>query len=108
MPRTYSRWIFTKAREYTPGGTLRLGQILAKPFDPAYSLMPSGPLPIPADILQEDSSQEQVTMHSLDELAAAFGVWTKVAGAVPVEVEASGKMESSNEIEWTFERLEGK
>lgn len=104
MPRTYSTWVFTKAREYSPTGTLQLGQILAEPFNPGFSLMPGGPLPVPPTILQEESRQESVAMNSADDLTATFGVWARVAG-LPAGGEAGTTLESSNELSWHFDQL---
>lgn len=106
MPRTYERWIFTKAREYSPDGTLQVGQILVDPFDPSYSLMPGGPLPVPEGIKKEHSYQTNVAVDSKEDLAVIFGLWVSVAG-LPVGVNVGANASRSEELSWHFDKLTG-
>jgi hypothetical protein len=106
MPRTYHPWILTKAKEFSPTGTLQVGQILVEPFNPAYTLMPGGPLPIPADVLQEKSFQTSADLESKEDLNAMFGLWITAAG-LPAGGKAGASVNQLDELSWHFEKLSG-
>ena len=107
MPRTLKPWFLTKAREFDPTKTLQVGQILVQRDNPAHSLMPGGPLPVPANIHQEDSFQGSVDIDSKDELGAMFRLWGKVQGA-PVGGKVGTNISRLNDEIWHFEKLAGK
>jgi hypothetical protein len=104
--RTYNRWIFTKSCDNSPDGNLRLGQILAKPKDPAYVLQPRGPLSLEDDhIKPEITSRSNVSIHDANELSAQFSAWANL-GYVPVHFKASSSSNHMHDVEWHFDRLE--
>ena len=107
MPRTYQRWIFTKAKEYVPKGTLQIGQILKKPFDPSDSLMPGGPIPVPDSILEETSFQTAVDIDSKEDLSAIFALWLNIVG-LPIGTKAGASTDRSNELSWHFDKVTAK
>jgi len=105
MTRTYNRWILTKSCEFSPNGNLRLGQILAKPKDPAYVLQPLGPLPLHEGIEPEITSRTNVSMHDTNELSAQFSAWANL-GYVPMQFKATSATTHSHDLQWHFDKLE--
>jgi hypothetical protein len=105
MSRTYNRWILTKSCEFSPNGNLRLGQILAKPKDPAYVLQPLGPLPLHEGIAPEITSRSNVGMHDTNELSAQFSAWANL-GYVPMQFKAASATTYTHDLQWHFDKLE--
>lgn len=107
MVRTRRRYIFTQTREYTPGGTLQLGQVIAHPFEPGHSLLPRGPIPIPSSLIQEETSQESVTATYSHDPVVMFSLWARFT-SLPLNSSTGAIFKSSNELSWNFERLSSK
>jgi hypothetical protein len=105
MTRTYNRWILTKSCEFSPTGNLRLGQILAKPKDPAYVLQPLGPLPLHKGIEPEITSRSNVSMHDTNELSAQFSAWANL-GYIPMQFKSASATTHSHDLQWHFNKLE--
>ncbi|KAL7898910.1 hypothetical protein HDV64DRAFT_291651 [Trichoderma sp. TUCIM 5745] len=91
-------------REYKHG-TLQLGQILAKPKDPAYVLQPTGPLGLHNDMKVESITQENLNMQTGAELAGQFSEWMKL-GYVPTYFKADVSIQQSLDYVWHFDALE--
>lgn len=104
MSQTYDGWIFTKTRKFAPNGRLQIGQILAKPFQPEFSLMPTGPLPIPDDVLQDKTEDSNITLSSGQGLKAMFRLWADL-NAAPVSADIGTTVEHSNSLSWQFDAL---
>ena len=107
MPRTYNRWILTKSCDFAPDGNLRLGQILAKPKDPAYVLQPCGPLPLHEGIQPEVTSRFNTSIHDSNELSAQFNTWTDL-GYIPVQFQIGSAKLCLQNLDWHFEKLESR
>ncbi|KAI3570611.1 hypothetical protein IWW34DRAFT_774795 [Fusarium oxysporum f. sp. albedinis] len=105
MTREYKRWIFTKACDFAPDGTLQLGQIVAEPKDPAYVLQPSGPLELYQDMKVEHLTRENLNMQTNDEIWGQFSAWARL-GYVPAYLKASAATKRSHDYVWHFEKLE--
>ncbi|KAF9775976.1 hypothetical protein IL306_005884 [Fusarium sp. DS 682] len=105
MTQEYKRWIFTKACDFAPDGTLQLGQILAEPKDPAYVLQPSGPLELPENMKVEHLTRENLNMQTNDEILGQFSAWAKL-GYVPAFLKAKAAMTRSHDYVWHFDKLE--
>jgi hypothetical protein len=102
MPRRIAKpWFLTRAKEFTPTGTLQLGQILTKANDPASILMPYGPLPIQPGMLQERSHQTSVVVELKGDLDSMFGTWVDT----PASGIASASMSRSCKLSWHFQKL---
>jgi hypothetical protein len=107
MSRAYRRWIFTKSCDFSPQGTLQLGQILMNPLDPSSALQPSGPLPLSEDIIVEITSRQNISLQANDELLAQFGAWASL-GYLPAGFKSDVSRQRSNEYAWHFDKLESK
>lgn len=108
MDRTYKRWIFTKLTEFSPTGTLRVSQILAELFDPAYVLQPSDPLATPKDIIKEDGKLSGVSLAEANEMSAQFGLWAKLTDVAPIGGSIEGTKRKAQSQRWHFESIESK
>ena len=107
MPRTYNRWILTKSCDFAPDGNLRLGQILAKPKDPAHVLQPCGPLPVHEGIQPEVTRRYNASIHDSNELSAQFSTWTDL-GYIPVQFKVGSAKQRSQNLDWHFDKLESR
>ncbi|KAH7000680.1 hypothetical protein EDB80DRAFT_895847 [Ilyonectria destructans] len=105
MTREYKRWIFTKACDFAPAGTLQLGQVLAKPKDPAYVLQPTGPLDLHEGMKVEHVTRVNLNMQTNDEMTGQFSAWAKL-GYLPAYFKASAATQRSHDYVWHFETLE--
>lgn len=105
MAREYKRWIFTKACDFAPDGTLQLGQVLAKPKDPAYVLQPTGPLDLHEGMKVEHVTRENLNMQTNDEITGQFSAWAKL-GYLPAYFKTSAATQRSHDYVWHFETLE--
>lgn len=105
MPSQQKNWILVKGCEYQPGGSLSLGQILPKPFEPSNPLFPDGPLSTPDNV--EPSCQASVDVGSHSSLGASFRLWADVV-ILPISGKVGGHLMKSHDLTWHFERLEGK
>jgi hypothetical protein len=85
-----------------------LGQILAKPKDPAYVLQPLGPLSLDGEgIDPEVTSRSNVSIHDKDELSAQFSAWANL-GYIPAQFRASSASTHAHDLEWRFDKLESR
>jgi hypothetical protein len=103
MPKQKRTWILVKSSEYRPGGSLSLGQILIKPFQPSLPLIPDG-LHIPETAI-ERSYQESVDIASSTSVAGAFKIWTSVS-LLPIQPELGANQSKSKDVSWHFKRLD--
>ncbi|KAF3763413.1 hypothetical protein M406DRAFT_262729 [Cryphonectria parasitica EP155] len=97
------RWILTKSCDYQPGGSLQLGQILAKPKYPSHALQPAGPLPLPQGLIVEHTSCEDLDVRVNDELAAHFDAW---ASFYLVSTNTEAVSTRSKSFSWHFDKLD--
>jgi hypothetical protein len=104
MPKQTKTWILVKGCEYRPGGTISVGQILVKPFEPNLPLLPDGPLPLPESCI-ERSYQSSVGVASYTAIGGSFKIWADVS-MLPVGGDLGGKFRDSKNISWHFDRLE--
>lgn len=104
MSRTYEGWIYTKTRKFEPNKRLQIGQILAKPFQPEFSLMPTGPLTVPGDVLQDKTEDSNVSRSSSHDLRAMFKFWADL-NPLPVGADTDIDVERSNTLSWHFDSL---
>lgn len=104
MPKQKRTWILVKSREYRPGGSLSLGQILIKPFEPSLPLIPDSPLHIPETAI-ERSHQVSVDLATSTSVSSGFNIWANVA-LLPVQPELGANRSKSNDVSWHFERLD--
>jgi hypothetical protein len=104
MPLTHDGWIFTTTRKFAPTGRLQIGQILAKPFQPEFSLLPIGPLPIPSDILRDETEDSNTSLSSAYDLKALFKLWADL-NVLPAKGGASINIERSDRLSWNFDSL---
>jgi hypothetical protein len=104
MSQTHDGWIFTKTRKFAPNGRLQIGQILAKPFQPEFSLMPTGPLPVPDDVLQDKTEDSNASLSSGHNLKAMFKLWVDL-NALPVGADTGIHVEHSNTLSWHIDSL---
>jgi hypothetical protein len=104
MHKQTKTWILAKGRDYRPGGTISLGQMLVKPFEPSLPLLPDGPLPFPESSI-ERSYQSSVGAASYTSLGGSFKIWAAVS-MLPIGGDLGGKCRESKNISWHFDRLE--
>ncbi|KAE9371037.1 hypothetical protein N431DRAFT_467251 [Stipitochalara longipes BDJ] len=106
MAKVYKSWIYTRARDYRPGGILRLGQILTDPYNPASARISSTAQEIPAHIQVDKSKHLDATLEHSEALEVAFNAWANIYG-MPVGL--SGKVETKDEmdVKWHFDELRG-
>jgi hypothetical protein len=104
MPKQKKTWILAKGCEYRPGGTISLGQILVKPFEPSLPLLPDGPLPLPESGV-ERSYQSSVEAASYTALGGSFKIWADVS-MLPIGGDLGGKFLNLKNVSWHFDRLE--
>lgn len=93
-----------KSSEYRPGGSLSLGQILIKPFEPSLPLIPDSPLHIPETAI-ERSHQVSVDLATSTSVSGAFNIWASVA-LLPIQPEIGANRSKSKDVSWHFERLD--
>jgi hypothetical protein len=72
MPRTYEGWIFPKTRKFAANGRLQIGQIIAKPFEPEYCLLPEGPRHLPDGLVPDITEEHNISLDSEHDLKAMF------------------------------------
>jgi hypothetical protein len=104
MSRTYDGWIFTKTRKFASNGRLQIGQVLAKPFQPESALMPRGPLPMPEDVIVDETEDKNVSISSGSDLKVMFRMWAEL-NPVPVTGEANVHVDNSDSASWHFDSL---
>ncbi|KAK2593622.1 hypothetical protein QQS21_008670 [Conoideocrella luteorostrata] len=104
MSRTYDGWIFTKTRKFASDGRLQIGQVLGKPFQPESALMPRGPLPVPKDVIMDETEDKNVSISSESELKVLFRMWAEL-NPVPVTGEANIHVDHSDSASWHFDSL---
>lgn len=93
-----------RSSEYRPGGSLSLGQILVKPFEPSLPLIPDTSLHIPETAI-ERSHQVSVDLATSTSVSVAFNIWANVA-LLPIQLELGANRSTSNDVSWHFERLD--
>lgn len=105
MSTTHEGWIFTKTRKFAVNGRLQIGQILAKPFEPEFCLLPEGPRPLPEKLVQDITEELNVSLDSEHDLKAMFNLWAETT-AIPVKGSVGAKTEHSNKLSWQFDSLQ--
>lgn len=108
MAREYKRWIFTKSTEYRPDGVLRVGQILAHPFEPASALHPAGPPELSDDVTLEESELDEVATSQANELSLHFGLYADLGGIAPVGSSANTTTSKTQSQEWQIDKISSK
>lgn len=104
MPTQRKTWILVKGCEHRPGGSISLGQILVKPFEPSLPLLPEGPLSIPEAAI-ERSHQAFVEIGSHKSLGWGFKLWADL-NMLPISAELGGSGFVSKNATWHFDRIE--
>ncbi|QYS93022.1 hypothetical protein H0G86_000412 [Trichoderma simmonsii] len=104
MSRTYDGWIFTKTRKFASNGRLQIGQVLGKPFQPESALMPRGPLPVPKDVIVDETEDKNVSISSESDLKVMFRMWAEL-NPVPVTGETNIHVDRSDSASWHFDSL---
>ncbi|KAL6835931.1 hypothetical protein J3E69DRAFT_319917 [Trichoderma sp. SZMC 28015] len=104
MSRTYDGWIFTKTRKFASNGRLQIGQVLGKPFQPESALMPRGPLPVPKDVIVDETEDKNVSISSESDLKVMFRMWAEL-NPVPVTGEANINVDRLDSAAWHFDSL---
>lgn len=107
MTRTYDGWIFTKTRKFASNGRLQIGQVLSKPFQPESALMPRGPLPVPKDVVVDETEDKNVSISSGSDLKAMFRMWAEL-NPIPVTGEANVHIGHSDSASWHFDSLKSR
>ncbi|KAI8680446.1 hypothetical protein NCS57_00325200 [Fusarium keratoplasticum] len=108
MTREYKRWIFTKSTEYRPNGVLRVGQILAQPFEPASALHPAGPPELSDDVTLEESELDEVAASQANELSLHFGLYADLSGIAPAGSSANTTASKAQSQEWQIDKISSK
>jgi len=93
-----------KGCEFKPGGSISLGQILVKPFEPSTPLLLPRPLPIAEETI-ERTYQDSVQLAYTTSFNKSFGLWAELA-LLPVTAEVVPGMHKSKSESWHFDRLE--
>jgi hypothetical protein len=104
MSRTYDGWIFTKTRKFASNGRLQIGQVLGKPFQPESALMPRGPLPVPKDVIVDETEAKNVSISSRNDLRTMFRMWAEL-NPIQVTGEANIHVGHSDSASWHFDSL---
>lgn len=107
MTRTYDGWIFTNTRKFASNGRLQIGQVLSKPFQPESALMPRGPLPVPKDVIVDETEDKNVSISSESDLKAMFRMWAEL-NLIPVTGEANVHIGHSDSASWHFDSLKSR
>lgn len=97
-------WILVRGCQYVPGGSISLGQILVKPFDPSLPLLLDGPLKIPETAI-ERTHQTSVEVSSHSSLGGSFKIWADI-DILPIKSELGAKHHTSKSTTWHFDRLD--
>ncbi|KAE9374914.1 hypothetical protein N431DRAFT_557113 [Stipitochalara longipes BDJ] len=97
-------WIIVRGCQYQPGGTISLGQLLVKPFEPSLPLLPDGPLLLPTATV-ERTRQTSVEISSLNSLGGSFQAWTSI-DKLPVKSDLVAKHHTSASVTWKFDQLD--
>jgi hypothetical protein len=106
MPSHKRNWVFTLGQDYVRNGSLSLGQILEDPWEPASALMPTGTIPIPSNIIREQSEKNDVSVSHSDTLNASFELWaTARLPAVSAGGTAGANTERSHTAAWQIKTL---
>jgi hypothetical protein len=106
MAKVYKSWIYTRARDYRPGGILRLGQILTDPYNPASARISSTAQAIPEHIQVDRSKHLDVTLEHNEALEVAFNAWANIYG-MPVGLSGGVETKDEAEVKWHFDELNG-
>lgn len=78
--------------------------VLGKPFQPETALMPRGPLPVPNDVIVDETEDKAVSIFSGSDLKVMFRVWAEL-NPVPVTGVASVHVDHSDSASWHFDSL---
>ncbi|UKZ72809.1 hypothetical protein TrVFT333_000446 [Trichoderma virens FT-333] len=104
---TTKTWILTRSQTYEPGKSLRLGQVLLDPRQPADALFSksSSFLPIPEEYTRDLGERKNVTITVESKLNASFTAWGKLNGA-PVTAEGHAETNHGTTKKWILQKLE--
>ncbi|KAL7908290.1 hypothetical protein GGI35DRAFT_57445 [Trichoderma velutinum] len=105
--KTAKTWILTRSQTYEPGKSLRLGQVLLHPRQPADALFskPSSFLPIPADYTRDLGEKKNVTIAIESKLNASFTAWSKLNGT-PDTAKGLAETNQGTTRKWILQKLE--
>ncbi|KAJ5100791.1 hypothetical protein N7456_006843 [Penicillium angulare] len=105
--KTNKDWILTNSQTYEPSKSLRLGQVLLHPRQPAGALFsaPSSFPPIPAEYIRDFGERKNVNVEIESKLDTAFAAWGKLNGA-PVAAKAHAEINRETTRKWMLKKLE--
>jgi hypothetical protein len=106
-PKVKKNWVFTPSQDYSPKGSLQLGQVLEDPWQPASALVPEETIKPPKEIITDDTTKTGVNIHLHDSLNASYALWLK-ASELPLGGESGGNTDSSSTATFDIKRLESK
>lgn len=66
--------------------------------------MPTGPLPVPDNVLQDETEDSNASLSSEHDLKAMFKLWADF-NPIPVGADTGIKVEHSNTLSWHFDSL---
>ncbi|KAH8902619.1 hypothetical protein BR93DRAFT_931855 [Coniochaeta sp. PMI_546] len=108
MNRRKKPWVFTRSTEFQRDGSLRLGHLLADPYDPATIILPEAP-DEDSRTIREESTIRNVYRDDSNNLMSKFGLWSKVADFT-TSVGLMGSLDAANKTQvvehWKFTRVD--
>jgi hypothetical protein len=105
--KTAKDWILTRSQTYQPDKSLRLGQVLLHPRQPADALFskPSSFVPIPVEYTRDFGERKNVTVELESKLDASFTAWGKLNDA-SVVAKAHAETNRQTIRKWVLRNLE--